>query len=72
MTLSCGKEDLIQGSECPHDRGNIQNLELMVQDQPLSNVELRLELVEVGVPVRNQIFSVILAQDELMLSSLLT
>ena len=42
--------------KCPFNRGNTQNLECMVQDQPLRDVEQRLELFEIGVPIRRQVF----------------
>ena len=45
--------------KCPFNCGNIQNLECMFQDQPLRDVEQRLELFEIGVPVGNQIVIVI-------------
>ena len=57
---------------CPFNRGNIQHLECTFPDQSLSDVEQRLELFEIGVPVRNRIFHCGWAHDELMLSSLLT
>ena len=37
----------------------MQNLEFLFQDQPQCNVEQRLELLESGVPARNQILIVI-------------
>ena len=43
--------------KCPFNRGNIQNLKILLQDQPLCDVEPRLELFEVGV--HNQILIVI-------------
>ena len=44
--------------KCPFNCGNIQNLECMVQDQPLRDVEQRLELLKFGVSVRHQNFIV--------------
>ena len=39
--------------------GNIENLESMVQDQPLRDVEQPFELFAVGVPVRKPVLIVI-------------
>ena len=42
----------------PLNRGNIQNLELMLQDQPLRDVGQRLEPFVIGVTVRIQNFGI--------------
>ena len=42
----------------PLNRGNIQNLGVMFQNQPLRDVEQRHEVFEIGVPAHNQIIIV--------------
>ena len=56
--------------KCQLNRGNIQNLKILFQDQILCDVEHRLDFFEDGFLVRNQILIVIF-YDELLLSSLL-
>ena len=42
----------------PFNRGNIQNLVILIQNQLLRDVDQRLERIEIGVPVGNQIIIV--------------
>ena len=58
------------GSKVALNRGNIQNLVILIQDQLLHDVGQRLERFEVGVLVRNQFRNFL--QDVPLHSSLLT
>ena len=60
------------GSKVPFNRGNIQDLVLLTQDQLLRDVEQRLERIKVGVPVGAQVYHCNFLQVVPLLSSLWT